>query len=158
MIQNFRDSQNNQISFEEIAKLIDSDSIYEVYIGTDSKVKKKDKIVNYATCIILYKKGKGGKIFIKKDKKSLSSSLRERLTNEVWKSLETSMELSKFLPKNSEIIIHIDANKSPRHKSGNYSQELAALVSGQGFKFKLKPDAFAAQSVADKFVKKGDVS
>lgn len=153
MTLNFKDTTGNPVSFEDIANLIDKDSIYEIYVGTDSKVKKKDKIVSYATCIVLYRKGKGGRIFVRKEKRSLTNSLRERLTNEVWKSLEISMELSKIIPSNCEIVIHIDVNKSQKHKSGSFHQELAALVSGQGFKFRLKPDAFAAQSVADKFCK-----
>lgn len=154
---NFKDINGNVVSVEDIASFIQDDSFYEIYVGTDSKVKKKDRQVTYATCIVLYKRNKGGRIFIKKDKKPLAASLRERLTNEVWRSIEISLELSKILPKNAEIVVHIDANKSQKHKSGDFHQELASMVSGQGFKFKLKPDAWAAQSVADKFSKSGEI-
>lgn len=152
----FKDSENKTIEMEEIPSFIsDHPSEYEIYIGTDSKVKKKDKRVIYATCIILYKKGRGGKILIAKERKSLPNSLRERLAIEVWKSIETSIELSKYLP-NVQIVVHVDVNQSQKYKSGDFCQELVSMVVGQGFKCVVKPNAWAAQSVADKFSKKGD--
>ena len=39
-----------------------------------------------------------------KEKERYANSLRERLMNEVWRSLETSFELSKLLPKNAELV------------------------------------------------------
>ncbi len=152
----FKDSENNTVELEDIPSFIsDHKSEYEIYIGTDSKVKKKDKRVIYATCIILYKKGRGGKILIAKERKQLPNSLRERLAIEVWKSIETSIALSKYLP-GVQIVVHVDVNQSQKYKSGDFCQELVSMVVGQGFKCVVKPDAWAAQSVADKFSKKGD--
>lgn len=152
----FKDSNGTNVKLEDLPSLMEGDKAgYEIYVGTDSKVKKKDKRVIYATCIVLYRKGKGGKILIFKERKNLPGSLRERLAIEVWKSIETSMEISKILPK-IDIVVHVDVNQSPKYKSGDYAQELASMVTGQGFKCVLKPDAFAAQSVADRFSKKGD--
>lgn len=149
----FRDSSGKIYSYEDIPALLEPNVKYEVYVGTDSKVKRADRKVMYATCIILYRKGKGGKILLCKEKKSMPNSLRERLAIEVWKSLETSMELTKHIP-NHEIVVHVDVNKSPKYKSGDFCQELVSMVVGQGFKCVVKPDAFAAQSVADRFSKK----
>lgn len=152
----FKDSENNVVELEDIPSFISNNrSEYEIYIGTDSKVKKKDKRVIYATCIILYKKGRGGKILIAKERKQLPNSLRERLAIEVWKSIETSIALSKYLP-GVQIVVHVDVNQSQKYKSGDFCQELVSMVVGQGFKCVVKPDAWAAQSVADKFSKKGD--
>lgn len=152
----FKDSNGTSFRYEDFATLIQDDpSQYEIYIGTDSKVKKKDKKVMYATCIVFYKKGKGGKILISKEKKNLPGSLRERLANEVWRSLEISMEMTKILP-DIKVVVHVDVNQSAKYKSGNYCQELVSMVVGQGFKCVVKPEAWAAQSVADKFSKKGD--
>lgn len=152
----FKDSNGSPVQLEDIPKFIEGrKSDYEIYIGTDSKVKKKDKKVFYATCIVLYKKGRGGKILISKEKKPLPNSLRERLAIEVWKSIETSIELSRILP-DIEIVVHVDVNQSQKYKSGDFCQELVSMVVGQGFKCVVKPEAWAAQSVADKFSKKGD--
>jgi predicted RNase H-related nuclease YkuK (DUF458 family) len=150
----FKDSQGTSIPLEQIPAFIDANrKEYEIYIGTDSKVKKKDKKVTYATCIILYKKGKGGKILISKERKPLPNSLRERLSIEVWRSIETSMELSKILP-DIDIVVHVDVNQSTKYKSGDFCQELVSMVVGQGFKCVVKPEAFAAQSCADRYSKK----
>lgn len=149
----FRDSTGKVYAYEDIPKLLEPGVHYQVYVGTDSKVKKSDKKVIYATCIVIYKKGKGGKILLCKEKRPLPNSLRERLALEVWKSIETSMELSKHIP-NVDITIHVDVNQSQKYKSGDFCQELVSMVVGQGFKCVVKPDAFAAQSVADRFSKK----
>ena len=150
---NFKNIRGEDISISDIAKLISKDYDYTEYVGTDSQVHRDKKSVLYATCIVLYRKGKGGTMYISKNFEPHISSLRQRLTKEVWKSLDTSFNLLKFLPKNTEIVVHIDSNKSRKHKSGNYTEELVGMVVGQGFKYKIKPDAWAAQSVADRFSK-----
>jgi predicted RNase H-related nuclease YkuK (DUF458 family) len=71
--------------------------------------------------------------------------------NETWRSLETAFELQSILPANVEIIIHVDVNKNKKWKSARYLEELVGMVVGQGFKVVVKPYAWAAQHVADKF-------
>lgn len=109
--------------------------------------------MTYATCIVLYKKGKGGRVFVATESQPYSNSLKERLMNEAWKSLTVAFDLSNVVPKNVEIVIHVDVNRSARYKSGSYSQELVSLITGQGYKVRIKPMAWAAQSVADHFTK-----
>lgn len=150
----FKNSSGRTISLEEIAGLIESDYEYEVFVGTDSQVHRKRKCVVYATCIVLYKKGKGGRVFVARDQQPYANSLKERLMNEVWRSLEVSFKLTHILPKNVDIVIHVDVNRSTKYKSGNYHQELVSLVTGQGFKCRIKPYAWAAQCIADHFTKK----
>jgi len=147
----FKNTNKDIVSFEEIVNLIESDYDYEVYVGTDSQVHRKIKKVVYATCVILYKKGKGGRVFVAKDRERYADSLRQRLMNETWRSLETAFELQKVLPANVEIVIHVDVNKQKKWKSSRYLEELVGMVVGQGFKVVVKPAAWAAQHVADKF-------
>lgn len=147
-----RDIDGNPVSLEMIPNLLDKDKEYQIFIGTDSKIIRSEKKVKYATCIVLYKKGNGGKVLVAKEKAPIPSSLKERLSHEVWRSLELCMELNKVLP-NIETVIHIDVNKSNKHKSGKYYQELVSLVVAQGFKCQVKPDAFAAQTIADRLSK-----
>jgi predicted RNase H-related nuclease YkuK (DUF458 family) len=151
----FRTYDNKPISLKEISDLIVEDFEYTVWVGTDSQVNNKVKKVNYSTCIVLHKKGKGARIFISKAKENHVNSLRQRLMNEAWKSLSVSFLLQKILPANAEIVIDLDINKSKKFKSGQYYQELAGMIVGQGFKCRVKPDAWAAQTVADKFSRKG---
>lgn len=150
----FKNSKGEIVPLTDIVSLITDDYEYQVFVGTDSQVHKKKKCVVYATCVVLYKKGKGGRVFVSKDPMPYANSLRERLTNEVWRSLSVSFELSQMLPSNVEIVIHVDVNKSLKYKSGNYHQELVSLVTGQGYKCRIKPYAWAAQCIADHFTKK----
>jgi len=151
---NFKDSQGNAVPLTDIIGLLSQDYEYQVFVGTDSQVHKKKKCVIYATCVVLYKKGKGGRVFVAKDQMPYATSLRERLTNETWRSLTVAFELSQILPSNVEIVIHVDVNRSLKYKSGNYHQELVSLVTGQGYKCRIKPYAWAAQCIADHFTKK----
>lgn len=152
----FVDCEGNNKSIKDIINLIDNENNYELFIGTDSKINRKKKIVHYVTCIVLYKKGKGGRVFIK-NKRSVNCSLKERLSNEVWKSIEVAIRANDLLidKLNVDLFVHLDVNSSTKYKSGAYHQELAAMVSGQGLKFKLKPDAWAASSVSDRVCKRG---
>ena len=149
----FKDINGQIVTFEEIVGLINNQYDYEVFVGSDSQCHISKQIVIYATCIVIHKKGKGGRIFTARESKPFSNSLKERLMNEVWRSLEVSFKLSEILPVNVELTIHIDVNKSEKYKSGNYTQELVSIVTGQGYKVKVKPDAVAAQSVADRSTK-----
>lgn len=149
----FKDSKGRVVSFEDIRSLIQEDYDYEVFVGTDSQVHKKIKKVLYATCIVLYKKGKGGKVFVAKERERYADSLRQRLMNEVWRSLEVSFQLTEILPPNVEIVVHIDVNPDKKWKSARHYEELVGMVVGQGYKYRTKPIAWAAQCVADKFSK-----
>ena len=149
----FKTYDGKFISLQEISELVSSDYEYEVFVGTDSQVKRKVEKVQYSTCVVLYRKGKGGRIFIARDLEPYSKSLQQRLQREAWKSLEVSFELQQLLPANAEIIIDLDVNKSRKYKSGNHMEELVGMIVGQGFKCRVKPDAWAAQSVADKFAR-----
>lgn len=148
---NFKDSQNKIVKIDDILKSIENKNEYKIYIGTDSQLDRKEKKAVYATCIVLYTVGSGGKIFTSRHQAKIPSSLKERLANEVWRSLEVAMTLSSL---NINITVHVDVNKSTKFKSGNYSEEMISMVTSQGFKCQIKPDSFAASTVADRFVKK----
>jgi uncharacterized protein len=149
----FKDSDGKDITLEEINALISSDHEYEVFVGSDSQCHKKAKGVIYVTCIVLYKKGKGGRIFLAKDKEKYANSLKDRLQKEVWRSLEVAFELKKILPSNVDITVHVDVNKDKKYKSADFGQEFISTVVSQGFKCQIKPDAWAAQTVANKSTK-----
>jgi predicted RNase H-related nuclease YkuK (DUF458 family) len=148
----FKDYNGKPIELNEIVLLINPNENYNIYIGTDSQIHSQKKVI-YATCIVLHKKGKGGRIFISKKKTKPPNSLGERLMQETWRSLKTAFSLLDLVPKNIEIIIHLDVNPDGRHPSGEFCQRLVGMVTGQGFKCFVKPDASVAQTVADKFSK-----
>lgn len=148
----FKDIKNNVISIDEICSLIQEIYEYNIYVGTDSQTHKDKKQVLYVTCIVLYKKGKGGRIFICKEWDRIVK-LGQRLMTETWKSLQTAFILKEILPNNVDIVVHLDVNSKEDEKSSRYCQELVGMVTGQGFKCFIKPDSFAAMNVADKYSK-----
>lgn len=150
----FKDSEGNRVDLKkEILNYVNSDHQYEIFLGTDSQLHRDQYRVVYATVVVIYKKGKGGRYFLCKQSGQVLNSLRERLIRETWVSIELAFDILEFLPKNVELQIHIDSNGSRKFKSGNYTEELIGMVTSQGIKCRIKPEAWAAQSVADRFSK-----
>lgn len=152
-MQIFKTPDGKDFTLSEICHLIKDEYDYKVFVGTDSQVNRKRRKVMYVTCIVLYKEGKGGRIFLQKELVRVPNSLRERLSSEVWRTLELCFELKEILPKNVEIVIDLDLNKNPKYKSGQYVQELVGMVTAQNFKCRTKPDSWAAMCVADRYSK-----
>lgn len=164
MLISYQDPSGKDFTLSDICSLIERDYEYEVFVGTDSQVHRKKRKVLYVTCIVLYKKSKGGKIFMHKEWESVPPKakkgtpealqfLRQRLSNEVYRSVQTSLDLQNLLPSNAEIVIDVDLNKNPKYRSSNYLQELVGMVTGQGFRCRAKPNAWASTNVANRFSK-----
>lgn len=84
-------------------------------------------------------------------------SLQHKLFTEVGLSLEIALALCEtVLPE--DIQVHVDANTDEKWRSGEFHQNLAAMVVANGFNVILKPDAWCASHVADHAVKnKNDI-
>ena len=80
-------------------------------------------------------------------------SLKERMINEVGKSVEIAYALCNLLDEhNVELEVHADINTDPSFKSNTALKEAMGYILGMGFVFKAKPNAFASSSCADKIV------
>tara|TARA_Y100000310_G_scaffold210784_1_gene211398 strand:+ start:1916 stop:2308 length:393 start_codon:yes stop_codon:yes gene_type:complete len=122
-----------------------------VCVGTDSQI--KGMRITFTTAVVLLNVGRGGICYYKRDivhDKRDEYSLRRRLLTEVWKSVEVAMQLDVL---DCPLQIHIDANPNLRFKSNRYIRELVAMVAGQGYDYRTKPYAWAAQTVADKLTR-----
>jgi predicted RNase H-related nuclease YkuK (DUF458 family) len=117
-----------------------------LHIGTDSL--QTGRYTQFVTVVVVLNPPKGGRVFYQREIVPRITSLRERLTKEVWRSLEIAMQLPEF-----DLTVHIDANPDERHMSSKYLQELVGLVVGQGFKALWKPDSWAATHAADHVVR-----
>lgn len=123
----------------------------KVCIGTDSQV--RGTTTEYATVIVFLREKKGGFMFISADKTEQKMSLKERMINEVGKSVEIAYALCNLLDKhNVELEVHADINTDPSFKSNTALKEAMGYILGMGFVFKAKPNAFASSSCADKVV------
>lgn len=129
----------------------------QVYIGTDSQT--YDGRMDFVTAIIIRTPGKGGIAFYTKQKDYTFRSLRKKLLDEAWLTLETAMEVEPLLPKDCYFEIHLDANSDTKFKSSEHVKELVGMIVGQGFRNVVtKPNAWAASHVAEHVVKHKNVT
>lgn len=122
-----------------------------VCIGTDSQV--KGACIEFATVIVFVRKGNGGFMFISKEILVQRMNIKERMMHEVNRSIEVAYEINPILDAfNINVEIHVDINTSEAFKSNIALKDAAGYVSGMGFMFKAKPQAFASSSCANKIV------
>ena len=122
----------------------------KVCIGTDSQVRGKK--IGFATVIVFIREGKGGFMFINSEIVIQKMAIRERMIQEVSRSVTLAYELSDIWDKHSNVSlgIHADINTDASFKSNVALKEAMGYIKGMGYEFKAKPDAFASSSCADK--------
>jgi len=145
------------ILFEEIISLIGDHTgdSGRIFIGTDSFIKKQDCIFSTAICLYGADSQTGGRYFIKRNKfkKNEYYTLLQRIMAEVQKSVEIGLQLLEIIPI-LDIEIHLDISEANKGNStSKFTDMLTGYTKGAGFEYKIKPDAFAAMSVADKHSK-----
>lgn len=129
---------------------------YEIVVGCDSTEREG----NFFVVVVALRKGAGGRFFARKvnfERKSLS--LRERILKEVLLSCDLALSLREDLQKvvNGTLpnldyqfkYIHADIGENGATKA--MIKEIVNLIKGNGFEPKIKPEAFAASVVADRF-------
>jgi predicted RNase H-related nuclease YkuK (DUF458 family) len=154
---NWTTGSNQQIDFYEILKVMKEHIIRgaRVFIGSDSFISSKK--VCFASAVCLYGSDLGGRYFFFKEyeNKKPHDILISRITEETRRSLEIAcflMEEYSFDP--SLIELHLDVSPfAAGNATSKFSDMLKGYVQGYGFDFRLKPDAWASQSIADKHSK-----
>ncbi|MEC9488238.1 MAG: ribonuclease H-like YkuK family protein [Halanaerobium sp.] len=129
---------------------------YRLIIGTDSQTWEQQ--VCFVTAVIIYRIGKGGRFFYHQEEEKTNRSLRQRIFYETSRSLEVAGELTMKLSEAPEEIvdkldmeIHLDVGREGPTKE--LIKEVVGMVVGSGFNAKIKPDAYGASKVADKYTK-----
>jgi predicted RNase H-related nuclease YkuK (DUF458 family) len=123
----------------------------KVCIGTDSQVRGTE--TEFATVIVILRKGRGGFMFINNDRTRNKMSLKERLLIEVSRSIDIAYHLCNlFDTYGTELEVHADINTNPRFGSNAALSEAMGYILSMGFTFKAKPDAHAASCCANKVV------
>lgn len=157
----FRSPTQGRMRLAKVAKEIsnyvsqDSQCKYRLIVGTDSN---GDKRADFVTAIIVYRVGRGGRYFWKKTNGNKTfHTIRDRIYQEVTLSLQTAQDIlgqleSSLKPDQQpdyDFQIHIDVGqKGPTREM---IKEVVGMVRGNGFKAKIKPESFAASTVADKY-------
>lgn len=126
-----------------------------IFIGSDSFISSQKTC--FATAICLHGGDKGSRYFFFRDftPKNHFANLVSRITEETRRSVEVAellMSDHSIDPKNIEL--HMDVSPfGAGNATSKYSEMLKGYVQGYGVGFRLKPDAWASQTVADKHSK-----
>jgi predicted RNase H-related nuclease YkuK (DUF458 family) len=145
---------NNNI-IDEVAQAIEREAALgnklKVCIGTDSQVKGNQ--IDFATVIVFLREQRGGFMFIQQEKITQKMGIKERMLNEVQRSIETAYQLCPTLELHDvDLEVHADINTNPNFKSNTALQEAMGYILSMGFVFKAKPEAFASSYCANKMV------
>jgi len=123
---------------------------FEILIGTDSSISQRH--VDYVSAIVLHKIGRGGRYFWTRSRERHTGSLRQRIWREAWLSFELAQEVIARLSDRSmlqfDLEIHVDVGR--RGRTREMIDEVVGMIVANGFAVRIKPEAFAASSVADK--------
>ncbi len=134
---------------------------YDIVVGCDSSSESKP---HFPVAVVILRKGRGGRFFLKKTDYSVLSktkfgSWKERILEEVFLSCQLAVTMKEELQKavgrlphrpNYEFqYIHADIGENGITK--DMIKEVTALIRGNGFKAKVKPEAYAASIIADRF-------
>jgi predicted RNase H-related nuclease YkuK (DUF458 family) len=157
MNERFYNPHIGALSFDEVIETLiremkeDQKARYAILIGTDSSV-SGDK-VDLVSAIVLHKVGKGGRYFWTRRIEKRIPSLRQRIWREAWLSFELAQRVMKGLSADSllqfNLEIHVDIGKNGPTKT--MIDEVVGMIIGSGFAVRIKPQAYAASSVADKY-------
>ena len=157
---NFNSPTKGQMSLKDVSKDIlsyikeDQQRKYNLVIGTDSHGQKEAEFI---TAVIIHRIGRGGRYFWKKSEKQKINGLRHKIWKEVTFSLDLAQnligDLKDFIIKNSSpfyenLEIHIDVGENGPTRE--MIKEVVATVNGNGFKAKVKPEAYGASVTADR--------
>ena len=154
---NWHTGSNHQIKFDEIKDIILEyvDRGARIYIGSDSFITQGK--VCFASTICLHGPSLGGRYFFFRENLKTSHFLQlvSRITEETRRSVEIAevlMSECMINPKNIEL--HLDVSPfQAKNGTSRFSEMLKGYVIGFGLDCKLKPNAWAGQTVADKHSK-----
>ncbi len=128
-------------------------SSYKIIVGTDSQVARGH--TQFITAVIIHRLGKGARYYYRKKSHRKIKSLRQKIFFETALSLELGgMVARRFAALGCEdfkVEIHIDAGTHGDTK--DLIREVVGMVTGSGFRARIKPDAYGASSVADRHTK-----
>lgn len=156
------------VSIEQITKIINDyykqqkekyNADFHLIVGTDSQNFSDTKVV---TVIVAQSEGHGGIYFYHVDRIDRIQDVRFKLNYETQQSLNYADALLKQIESdedcsdmylNSTFAIHVDAGNSARGKTKDLIPSLVGWIKSCGYECEVKPDSFAASSIADKISK-----
>ena len=155
--QNWNTGSDKRVDFYEILKVIklQIQNGAKVFIGSDSFLTNKK--VCFASAICLYGGSDPARYFFFRENLNNKNFkiLVSRITEETRRSVEIAcllMEEYGFDP--SKLELHLDISPfSAGNATSRFSDMLKGYVQGYGLNCKIKPNAWASQSIADRHSK-----
>lgn len=138
---------------QDVAEFIIShpEDYYRLTIGTDSQ---PGKVTCFVTAVIIHRVGKGARFYYSKMRQNHCISFRQRIFAEASKSLELAGTVIKyFAAYSSRVTVEIHLDVGERGKTRELIQQVVAMVNTSGFLAMVKPSAYAASKVADRYTK-----
>jgi len=135
----------------------DPEKEYEIVVGCDSS---SGEAPYFPVAIVILRKKAGGRFFLKKIKyhKKKFYNLHQRILEEVYLSCQLALALKerieeqvKTIPEANYEFKYIHADVGENGLTKDMIKEVIGLIRGNGFEAKIKPEAFAASVVADRF-------
>ncbi len=160
----FFNPTKGDINFEEVIKEVflyikeRPNSKYDIIVGCDSS---SGESPTFPVAIVVLRTGQGGRFFLKRVryKNRKFYNLHQRILEEVWLSCQLALKTRELLkeefnkaghPNNYEFR-YIHADISAKGKTKDMIKEVVGLIKGNGFEAKIKPEAYVASVVADRF-------
>jgi predicted RNase H-related nuclease YkuK (DUF458 family) len=126
---------------------------YQIIIGSDSAA-QIERPVSIVTALTVRRVGNGGRYYYMRGAPRPFHHTRDRIYAETMSSITLAQELRTRLREmlGEEVfwcdLIHIDVGRDGL--SRNFVDEVVGMVKGFDFQAVIKPDSFAASSVADR--------
>lgn len=146
-----------QLAIDEVIEHIRSyirevpDAAYKIVIGTDSHTTQRGTTM--VTALIVHRVGRGARFYFRRQRSRAIKDLRLRIYKETELSLNLTQKLMRYgldeLCAEWPLEIHADIGSHGETKA--LIQEITGWVTAVGYTVRIKPDAFGASSVADRF-------
>lgn len=140
--------------FEDLLAFMaeDRDRSYKLIIGSDSQV-HRDLV--FVTAVVVHRLGKGARYYYQRIHHRRMHSLKQRIFYEASLSLGVAGEMTSRLARRGlpdlNVEIHLDVGE--HGETRDLIREIVGMISGSGFDARIKPNAYAASSVADRYTK-----
>jgi len=136
------------------------EKFYDVVVGCDSSSEEEP---HFPVAVVILRVGEGGRFFLKEikysDSKKKFSNWKIRVLEEVLLSCQLALFLRENFEKKLKKIsfplnyqfryIHADIGENGQTR--DMIKEVTGLIRGNGFEPKIKPEAYVASTVADRY-------
>ena len=145
----------NQVIDEILGYLSEKpEKFYDIIVGCDSSSGEEP---HFPVAVVVLRVGEGGRFFLKKIsyKNRKFYNWKTRILEEVLLSCEFALFLRENLEKKLKDLnyqfryIHADIGENGATR--DMIKELTGLIRGNGFEPKIKPEAYVASTVADRY-------